>query len=308
MKINNKKGMTLVEMVMAIAIISIASLLLFTGLSTATKIIAQSHQLKEATNSQLASLVKHEAETGITMEEKESAMTLKVDGKEIVIDGTLLTAKSDESDTVMLSQFTVENTSISVYQQAYLDTIALFNELLVMSNSERVAYFNELKQSSGIDISYNYTGWMRNDDFRAFIYLKIGFIPLEDKIIEECNTIFDRDHALAGQHSSEAKAKLGDSKYYLKPYRIEAGDDAKEMMIMAAVGSNDLSTDGWRTSLLYNPDDQCWYYKVFASGNGNVDSYIQLSSLKAQGITWSVLKAQLQDPTKWQKLTFKSST
>lgn len=305
MKIDNR-GMTLLELIIALFIITLASIILITGLSTSTKVIQESHQYKNATNEQLASLTKQKAEEDVRVENKQDSIIVSIDGKQITIDGVLQTTSSKNFKDVSLTSFVIKDTKVNRYQEYYYKMIELFNKIKGMSKEQGQAYLEELKQESGISTDYLYSGWLRNDDFRVFAYLYAGFIEIDQEVIDECNTIYDGTHNPTNIYSPEAKARFGDKKMFIKPYRIEMGNDATDVLIMCAVPTNDLSTDQWRTSLIYNPSDESWYYKVFPAGDSAVESYLQLSSLKSEGVTWSVLQAQLQDPTQWQKLEYRS--
>lgn len=304
MKIDNQ-GMTLLELVMALFIVTLASIILITGLSTTTKVIQESHQYKNATNDQVASLSKQKEEDTVTIEEKQESIVVTIDGKQIAIEGTLQSALSSNFKDLSMSNFVIKDKKTNSYQIYYNQMIELFNTIKTMTKEQGQSYLEELKQQSGIAIEYFYSGWLRNDDFRVFAYLHSGFIEIDQDIIEECNAIYDTTHAPTNNYSPEAKARFGNKKMYIKPYRIEIGNEASDALLMCAVATDDLSTDQWRTSLIYNPKDESWYYKVFPVGSDE-GSYIQLSSLKNAGVTWTVLQAQLQDPTQWQKLEYHS--
>lgn len=82
----NNKGMTLVEEIVALAIISIASLIMLVGFSTAANDFADSTRYKDITNKQYAALLGNEnTDKDINVSNEDAKVIIKVADKVITV-------------------------------------------------------------------------------------------------------------------------------------------------------------------------------------------------------------------------------
>lgn len=320
----NKKGMTLIEVVIATAIISIGAAVLYSGFTTVAKMMIDSRIYTEKVNNQLSALNGKE-NNGTQLTEKDTAITIKANGKEIKVDATLVTASS-EVDTVGTL-----NLKKVAYKEAEekdeIDSVIkdwtelLIQQAMLSTQGDRVKYYNQLLADKGVEpITDNYYGTYSNDLLNIVYYLKYHdntvYPALEKEVVDRCNSIFDEDHKPPIATAHEANMRLGDKQYYIHAYianpdvlyakirakngEITSEEIAEYVIYYAAPSYSNSNTYQWRTSLVYNQNDKAWYYKRFPSGQGSTGSYIAVSDYLKKDA--SDLYLGFLNPTQWAKI------
>ncbi|WP_041139790.1 prepilin-type N-terminal cleavage/methylation domain-containing protein [Beduini massiliensis] len=320
----NRKGMTLIEVVIATAIISIGAAVLYSGFTTVAKMMIDSKVYTQNVNDQLSALNGKE-NNGSQLTQNDTTIMIKANGKEIEIEGTLVTASS-EVDTV--GTLNLKKIGYGeVEEKSNIDSVIkdwtelLIQQAMLATQNDRINYYNQLLAQKGVEpVTNNYYGSYSNDLLNIVYFLRYqdnGFYPtLEKEVIDRCNTIFDNDHKPPIATSHEANMRLGDKQYYIHAYianpdelcakirakngEITSQEIAEYVIYYAATSSTNANTYQWRTSLVYNQAEKAWYYKRFPSGNMDKDSYIAVSNyLKTDA---SELYLEFLNPTKWAKI------
>ena len=157
----NNKGMTLVEEIVALAIISIASLIMLVGFSTAANVFADSTRYKDITNKQYAALLGNEnTDKDINVSNEDAKVIIKVADKVITVKTNQSNATSKKDSQTMLSKLNFNNINLSNTPQ----TVANCNDFLdsVLSFTT-IKQFDEWIAEQGIDVA-SYNGWYKNND------------------------------------------------------------------------------------------------------------------------------------------------
>ena len=305
--------MTLVEMVVTIAIFAIAGMILVAGFSTVIRHMGNASLVKTTSNEVFAII-----ESDKTSEEttKEVQVNIRFDtGYELEDKVQLTSAKraidGEGSYQVQLKKFSKDG--------LYIDSTKIFYEKLVecmidwipLTKEERQKQYTEAREElikQGITIDAADVGWISNDNFRWFFtVIKWGgmdYPEIDREIIERCNEIYLEKNATYLKND----AYYGDKKVYMKPYYLS---NKKQVIMYGVFGSGSPSSaqmNGWRTRLIYNPEDNYWYYKVFkaTSESDTEDSYFAMTKF-TQGtnddrVVWEQLLIDFKDPNKWRKI------
>lgn len=107
MKVNNK-GMTLIEVVVSLLILSTASLIMVMGFTTAINVFSDANSYKDVVNEIETTLMKDNIEnTNVSINEKSTKYVITESEGEtpIEVKGTLKKGKSEKEDNVSLSSF-----------------------------------------------------------------------------------------------------------------------------------------------------------------------------------------------------------
>ena len=307
----NNKGMTLVEEIVALAIISIASLIMLVGFSTAANVFADSTRYKDITNKQYAALLGNEnTDKDINVSNEDAKVIIKVADKVITVKTNQSNATSKKDSQTMLSKLNFNNINLSNTPQ----TVANCNDFLdsVLSFTT-IKQFDEWIAEQGIDVA-SYNGQYKNNDcYRYYYYNRYGaaHLTLEQDIINECNRIFDEVHQTA-TNQNEKKARIGDKTLYIKPYFCggiwQVGIDSEDgYFLMASELPGISGGTQWRTNLIYARGS--WYYKVFAFGTSDQNSYVDVAGFSNAKATVDSLfdgsiseKINLSDQSQWIKI------
>lgn len=322
----NKKGMSLVEVVIAIAILSIGAAVMYSGFTTIAKMMVDSKVYTENVNDQLSAL-NGKVENGVTLNtsEEEVKVTIRFeegDKKDFVeISSSLIVATSDVDtvNTLNLKRLDFDEVEEKSDIDEYLDSITGFlNKIGVMTDAERIAHFKELEKDSGYSFSAKYQ--FDNNNLLLAHYLsefKDGYPSISRDLIEKCNTIYDVDHPnpTPGQH--EANARLGDDEYYMHTYFANAGklhefimekkgkvktEELYNFLFTFADTKQGYYSLGWASSLCYNPHDKSWYYKRFPPGNMDKGSKFSFAEFYKDGVLIDFYNNKLENPAEFAKI------
>ncbi len=109
----NNKGMTLIETIIALLILSTASIIMVTGFVTAFRVFSDSEQYKNNTNNEETALINEsQKDTNIDVDPIDAtySITLKQGQSPIEVNGVYKKAKSKTDDGVTLSTFETDTT------------------------------------------------------------------------------------------------------------------------------------------------------------------------------------------------------
>lgn len=303
----NKKGFTLTEMIVSIAIFAIAGLILTTGFSTVIRYMSDANIIRDTNEQVFMTLEKEES----TMAPTKANVTITMEDdstiKGIVNQTTSSQAIDDAEDAyvVKLSKFQKGNEWIDPTLTIYEQMLKAMKEWGAMSEVERQNSFKEAKEkleAEGFTVNYRYLTGLSNDNFRWFYYIKTAsgqnFPTLDKEIVEQANKIYDS----INPSYPKSSVRIGDNTLYIKPYYMP---ELHAIVLTAEKAPTSSTQDGWRCRLFFNPDDLSWYYKVFKATNNLevADSYISISDLRTAGPTeWKAMQQQLKDASKWRKI------
>lgn len=299
MKKNNNKGMSLIEIIVSILIISIASMILLESFFAITNLIGNSNRYDLATDEQLASLVGGMTNNTITLttEQKETIIMVEGATEPISVMGEYVVANGIDKD-ISLKNFITLKKDTDSYQETLVQLQEIYNETKDMTAERKNEYLSSLEQKTGIATGLTCLTGARNDELRVFYYLQYGHREIEKEVIEECNKVYDMMHPTPIPGLHEAKAKIGERRMYLKPYFIEA---TKEFILCGGF-VDDFAQEGWKTNIIYDQIDMCFYYKVFpatSTGSNQESDYVLTKTTSLME-----LRTELHG-TGWQKITAK---
>lgn len=236
--LKNTKGMTLVEMIVTIAVFSIAALVLVAGFSTVIRYMGEASAIKNTSN-EVYSIIESENSKDVTYEEVYFKIQLE-DGNDIDNKINRVVAEkgiSDDKDAykVKYSKFTKDT--------GYVDTAKTFYELVKKSLAEwksninwKDEYNKTLEKLKNEKIGFNSTVEVAsgnskgNTQFVNYFYITElndvndpvlpsgAYYPeLDQEIIDKCNEIFDE---MNGNVNKSGKvyttARIGNKKMYMK--------------------------------------------------------------------------------------------
>lgn len=287
----NNKGMTLIEEIIALAIISMASLIMLVGFSTAANIFADSTMYKDITNKQYSVLLGNEtSDDSISVLNENTNISIKVNDKTILVRGKQNKVTSNNGTEAVLSNIVFDNLTLSNTLQTLANCNNFLEEVIPITKQGKLKeWFANVCNEQGVnipDIGYYFS----NDIYRCYYYYYFGLthLRLEQEIIDKCNEIFNIQHPSPSK--KELEAYIGDSTLYIRPYFCgglkDNSDNFMDYCILVATPSNLYSErDGWNTRLIYNTVDSHWYYKIFPAGNSNNGSTIGIAGFTNTAVT-----------------------
>lgn len=309
----NKKGMTLVEMVVTIAILAIAGTILVAGFTSVISHMGNAALIKNTSNEVFSSMEANATEdatskegtirfhfsAGNTFEDKIQISTIKKP-----IDGM-------GSYQVELKKYGNDNTYIDATKTFYEMVKSSYAKWSNLSSQERQNQYTSKRSElidNGFKIPFEDVYRITNDSFRwifTVFDLEGGTFPKVDQaVIEKCNAIYEKNNPSFLSNS----AYYGDKDVYVKPYLLVK----KGYPILYAVptfsGSEVTNPKEWHTSLIYNPEDRHWYYKVFraTSNQDSLNSYYDLTRFTNDNlddsVVWEQLLNDFKDANKWQRI------
>lgn len=307
--LKNKKGMTLVETIVTIAVFSIAAMILATGFATVIRYISEANDIKNTGNEVFAQIESKEN----ALEKKSTNIRITMeDGSKIEDKISKMTARkriADKADAyeirfTKLSKDQIdEDTSLTFYEivakavEHCLDESSWYKEY----NAKLEALKDE--GVKGLEIYKPLTvGFLSNDNFINYVFITeldgSVYPVLDEKIVTECNRLFDETSGKPSQTIIN-EIRIGTRKMYMKciymPDRMKAFLVADEYPSTPKVST-------WKTRLIYNPDDQHWYYKVhYATDNTTAPYYFNVANFKTEA-QWENLLLSFKDPTQWRKI------
>lgn len=274
----NNKGMSLVEEIVALAIISLASLIMLVGFSTAANVFADSTKYKNITNEQYQVLLnKNYNSENVILSENMANATIKVGANTFTVEGKQRKATSNKE---MLSAFEFETNNDVTENQGNTDkTLSNIDNYI-----KEVAGFNKeddflkwiaSKNEGNEPPKYGNSATKKSNFYQHYYYYAHGqsYLQLDQNIIDECNRIFDSVHQNATDEN-EKSMRIGDKKLYIKPvfcdglWGINGEDKTNGYFLIASESPELILTDKkdtiLNTKLIYARGK--WYYKIFGFG------------------------------------------
>lgn len=317
----NNKGMSLVEEIVALAIISLASLIMLVGFSTAANVFADSTKYKNITNEQYQVLLnKNYNSENVILSENMTNATIKVGANTFTVEGKQRKATSNKE---MLSAFEFETYNDVTENQGNTDkTLSNIDNYIkeVAGLKNEGDFLTWLKDKKGINVppeeAYGNSDTKNSNFYQHYYYYAQGksYLQLDQNIIDECNRIFDSVHQNATDEN-EKSMRIGDKKLYIKPvfcdglWQIDGEDKTNGYFLIASESPELILTDKdtpLNTKLIYARGK--WYYKIFGlSLNDYQNAFVDVSkfSEKNSGATvdnlynGSINNIYLEDQTNW---------
>lgn len=314
--LKDKKGMTLVETIVTVAVFSIAALMLATGFSTVIRYMGEASAIKN-TGNEVYAMIESEANESVTSESVAIKITLD-NGTEIK--DTISKKVAEKGIDEDSGSYKIRFVKLSK-KESYVDTTKTFYEqvksameyCLANPKTWKDKYNESLNQLKEIDSekfsSYSLvtSDYLNNDQFiKYFRITGVGneiFPVLNEKIIEKCNEIFDKTKGLLSNVQT-TNVRIGNKKMYMKCIYVP---DTSHPMVFLVADEYPYAekVNQWRTRLVYYPEEECWYYKIHTSTNVdyNTDTnhFYAVSSFTTYS-QWQNLLVDFKDATKWRKI------
>lgn len=315
--LKNTKGMTLVEMIVTIAVFSIAALVLAAGFSTVIRYMGEANAIKN-TSDEVYAMIESDDNKNLTYEEIYFKIYLD-DGD---VDNKISRVVAEKGISNNKDAYKVKYMKFSK-NVGYVDSALTFYEqvkksmnYILLNKNEGIKTYNkilsELKEQ-GIATVENFgqlSNWvtMRNDDFIEYFFVAELFgehYPLLDqKIVDKCNDLFEETKGLLND-SKSASVKIGERKMYMKFIYIP--DSSKPMIFLVADEyPYTPKVNQWKTRLIYNHEDESWYYKIHTATledrYSDLDYYYNVAQFNTVERWNNLVSFDFKDTTKWRKI------
>lgn len=317
--LKNRKGMTLVEMIVTIAVFSIAALVLAAGFSTVIRYMGEASAIKNTSN-EVYSIIESDNSKDVTHEEVYFKIQLSdgnnVDNKINRVVAEKGISEDKDSYQVRYSKFSKDT--------GYVDTASTFYkevketmEYLLKNKTEGIKKYNEtlddLKEQKVDSVSSfkSFTDWpsLTNDILINYFFVsnQLGknYPILDQKIIDECNKIFDETKGLLNNDKIN-NVRIGNKKMYMKFIFVPDQQNNPMVFLVADEYPYTPKVNQWRTRLVYNHEEEYWYYKIHtatASDRYSDTSYfLNVASLDTSQEWNNLVNLDLKDKTKWRKI------
>lgn len=287
----NNKGMSLVEEIVALAIISLASLIMLVGFSTAANVFADSTKYKNITNEQYQVLLNKDYNSeNVILSENMANATIKVGANTFTVEGKQRKATSNKE---MLSAFEFEiNNDVTENQGNTDKTLSNIDNYIkeVAGLKNEGDFLTWLKDKKGIIVppeeAYGNSDTNNSNFYQHYYYYAHGksYLQLEQNIIDECNRIFDSVHQNATDEN-EKSMRIGDKKLYIKPvfcdglWGINGEDKTNGYFLIASESPELILTDKkdtqLNTKLIYARGK--WYYKIFGLDENYQNAFVDVA-------------------------------
>lgn len=317
--LKNTKGMTLVEMIVTIAVFSIAALVLAAGFSTVIRYMGEASAIKNTSN-EVYSIIESEDSKDVTYEEVYFKIQLD-DGNNVDNKIKRVVAEkgiSDDKDAykVKFSKFTKEENYVDVALTFYKE-VKKSMEYILKNKAEGIKNYNEIllklqKQNvETVNDFKSFTNWssLSNDIFIQYFFVtnRLGesYPILDQKIIDECNKIFDETKGLLLNDKING-VRIGNKKMYMKTIYVPDNQNNPMVFLVADEYPYTPKVNQWRTRLIYNHEEECWYYKIHTATNDDKYSdtsyFLNVTSFKTTQDWKNLVNLDLKDKTKWRKI------
>lgn len=296
----NEKGLTLIELIVSMLILSIASLMFFSSFSVVLRLMKEGADIKNASADIVAMLDGNAVDDGdvpiiSTNTLAKASLTLS-DSSIIRVEGTAYHATkaygSDTDDMVHLEKFTThaltKNEKSALKMSGILDSvggIGLSKTFIDnLSKEEKQQICDEIGRTNF---------WPNNDVFIDYLYKKYlkeinnvesyvwPTIDISNMKLHDGSTIVIKDRVL------DTLMEL-----YVVPYFI---DPTNGLYLLSARTTPAIDRPNWNAYLIFNDDDQHWYYR---------ESSYELTKLTNKSeAEWNALKANMRKGEDgWQRI------
>lgn len=311
--LKNKKGTTLLEVIITVSILAIAGLMLTTAFSHVVRNIMEANLVKDTSNELFEYLEQDKENTYVSTQNDFVLITLN-DGTTIKGASTFKVASKEiyENHTsyrVSLSEFVKTSENVELNAKGYYNWAKNALEEAKADPSWVNVYNNkleELKQKNSI-------GWdtypsLSQDavlDYLTFPnYLYIvkeegtSYPKLSPNVIAKANDLYDR----YGSKNEDIKnvARVGNKELYFKCVYVKGAKDT--VLLVAEEGSNEPKPIGNKVRFIYNHKNDSWYYKVpsISEKEDIKQYYYNVEGLKEEDL--EVLFKQFNDLSKWRRI------
>lgn len=304
----NQTGMTLIELIVSLLILSIASLMFYSSFQVVLRTMREGNEIKNATNSINAAIDGDRDATenkGIVSANSERVELTLQDGTKLSVSGTMFKGSlsySDE-DTITLSRFTSTIYALTENEKKAITFIQQIQSVYGIGlNKEGVDYINNLRtKDPAFDAKVR--GWIgqssfypNNDVFRNFLYFgyfndinhttnyKWPVLDISNMRLKDGTTLY----SMNGIQKTNT--------YYIQPYfHIPSTKDG--YIIHANLADNPItSAKKWETRFIFNPDDQHWYFRktgnLQIAGTGTLGSCTNADTTSCAN-NWNTIKSNM---------------
>lgn len=289
----DKRGMTILEIIVTIMVLAIALTILTSGIFTANNLMKEGRHAQQALDNQTSALNGTIANTTKLDKEKQS-MSFMVNGSTYRFSGTALTGRDTLYDDIHLQGFTLkESLDYSVEYQAYLYMKGMpdvFRDLLRMGSEEKQQVINVF-QSLGSTVTSLY---LNNDEFIMYMFHYYYGRNWPD---------FNKELQKQLPESLQNKA------YVIRTFMSSPINDSSTIIVYATEYTSAIK-GSWGTSLIYDYGDgedpntaAGWYYmhNTGATCLGRKGSCM-LTDFNNNAHTWSELQRELRNTNVWTPL------
>lgn len=313
----NQKGMTLIEVIVSLLILSTASLMAFSSFSVIIRTMNEGSNIKNSAN-KIVALIDGNASAvdkkDIITEINTATARLSVGGNTINVHGTAYKGSiqygSDTSDVVELGVFTTETNKLTPIEQMAYDFKKELQGIIYVPNFLVDKQTSEIFSTIGRN-TVNYTNDILRDYLFKYHFPKVLNVNSGWPSFDASKFKFDTNNQ---EFIDRYKVKLKET-YYIQPYFMTPAVDNVRFVLFAKSDNN--SNAGWSTNFYFNDDDNHWYYKPDGYYNKDL-SWVGFSLPSLKGSTlaeadasWSTVKERMvnvtdpvQDPLKegWVRL------
>lgn len=317
--LKNTKGMTLVEMIVTIAVFSIAALVLAAGFSTVIRYMGEATAIKNTSNEVYES-IQSDTSTDVTYQEVYFKIQLS-DGNNV--DNKINRAVAEKGISDDKDAFKVKYSKFLI-EENYVDVALVFHkeiqktmEYLFKYESEAISNYNETlaqlkeKRVETVDGFTNFTNWpnLSNDIFINYFFVanQLGesYPKLNQEIIDECNKIFDETKGLLNDDKTKS-VRIGNKRMYMKFIYVPDNNNNSMVFLVADEFPYTPKVNQWRTRLVYNHEEECWYYKIHTATKDDSYSdakyYLNVASLDTYKEWNELVNLEFKDKSKWRKI------
>lgn len=317
--LKNSKGMTLVEMIVTIAVFSIAALVLAAGFSTVIRYMGEASAIKNTSN-EVYSIIESENSKDVNYEEVYFKIQLS-DGNNVDNKVNRVVAEkgiSNDKDAykIKFSKFIIEKNYVDV-ALVFHKEVQKTMEYLLKYKSESIRKYNEtlakLKEQNVDSVSSftSFTDWpsLTNDIFINYFFVanQLGesYPKLNQEIVDECNNVFDETKGLLNKDKTQS-VRIGNKRMYMKFIYVPDNQNRSMVFLVADEYPYTPKVNQWRTRLVYNHEEECWYYKIHTATKedqySDTNYYLNVASLDTYKEWYDLVNLEFKDKSKWRKI------
>lgn len=298
----NKKGYTLIEVIVSIMILSIASITLAGTFTTVIRFMSRSNQVKEASNAMFSYIegsTDAEAREKVKVKEpsnKEITYNIKVGDKSIQVKGMYNAYYVDNDSDIELKNM-INNKNLKVSESpAYIDIQAFAKDLLEKTSSyeinPEICTVDVLSNNKCDSVGFNEGGvWERLYQNKDFVKFSNDLLP---EALKNQNLYISAFYPWEMSNTNKG-IDHGGVLIYLG---IERGT------VMPSIGATEI------INVIYDYDENVWYYNPsdiitlkydYTANNG--ESNLLINGINNSYKNWSEFKASItKSGSKWLKL------
>lgn len=281
----NQQGMTLIEMIVAILVLSIASMVLYTGFTKVILLMGDGASVKNATNTIVSGiengLEDDQYEDIIKQENATASLDLQDGGLPVTVNGSVIQGElsygAGENDILKLAKFSTDILFVTENERKAIDMIYNYNNFLGYGfNKDGVDYMKNkvinddttvYKTLNSIMLAYNSKAldsiYCNNDIYRYFFYYYTYNSHCTDYFcIMEGATETSWPNLDVSKMKKKDGTPIRDANYpYIQSYTYSTKEKGT-VLIYAGKANLPEGNNRWVTRFIYNPDNKHWYYRT----------------------------------------------